>query len=210
MAEVGSTWLDLQNAVLDDIGQRTDLAQQVINKLTEAIEYYQDLIFLPDEAEQQYTSTVINQVTIPLPTQFESMTSLFVEVYGVLYQLEQKDQTFITDYNNQVPPIVGPPLYYAIYENIINLAPVPDNIYPVTAIYEQIIPVPASDQVSNFWTVDAASMVQHRAVGLLRASVVRSQDRGLDDFALARLEYYRLKRRVAEVEAPKKVKAVYL
>ncbi len=202
--------MQLQTDVLDEIGQRTDLADQVIKKLIEAIEYYQPKIFLADEAESQYTSTVIAQVSIPLPPQFESMTSLFVTVYGVLYELDQKDQTFITDYNNQVPPIVGPPLYYAIYEGQINLAPVPDNVYPVTAIYEEIIPVPATDQTSNFWTVEAEAMIRHRAVGLLRAGVARTQDRGLDDFALSRLEYYKLKQRVADVEAPRKVKAVYL
>jgi hypothetical protein len=210
MAEAGATWGDLQLAVIDEMGQRTDIAQSILNKLIESVEYYQPKIFLPDEAEQQYTSTVPQQVSIPLPSQFESMVSLFANVYGTLYKLEQKDQTFITDFNNQVPPITGPPLYYAIYQGVINLAPVPDNPYQITAIYEQIIPVPANDLVSNFWTVDAEPMVRHRAVGYLRSTITRSQDRGLDDFALARLEYFKLKDRVNKLEPAKKVKARYL
>ncbi len=216
MAEAGSTWLDLQQAVIDEMDQRTDLDDAVVRKLIEAIEFYQDKIFLADEAESQWTTCTIGVQTVSLPPNFENMDRLFVNIDGVWYPMEQKDQDFIETYNAQVPPVLGPPLYFAIYQqdpNVgqqINMAPVPDQAYQLKAIYEQIIPVPANDTTSNFWTTDGASMILHRAVGLLRMTVTRTEDLGQADFLLAQREYWRLKRRIETVQASRTVKPRYL
>lgn len=212
MAEAGSTFGDLQAACVSDLGNRTDLDQDIYNACIEAIEKYQPKIFLADEAEAQWTTLAQNTNTAPLPPQFENMTSLYYNYTGTRWiRLTKVDQTKIEDDNVQTnPPLTGPPIEFSIYLDQLNFFPYADQNYALKAIYEELIPVPADDNTSNFWTVDAAAMIQHYAVGLVRQTKIRTGDMGQADFALALKEYNKLKGRVEDVEAPHRAKAVYL
>ena len=222
MAESGSTYFDLQQQIYDDMGQRDDLAQAIKNACVKAIEYYQPRIFLATEAESQWVSTnawpgtppfpdpASNAQTVTLPPNFESIDAVYANITGDWVRLFKKSQGELEDENVAIPPPIGPPVDYSIFENLMWFYPYPDQAYPLKAIYDALIPLPASDDDSNFWTVDAASMIEHRACGILRSTVVRTQDNGTNDFALARLEYYKLKQRVADVEAPRRARPVYL
>jgi hypothetical protein len=222
VAEAGSTWADLQQAVYDDMGQRDDLAQAIINALTKAVEFYQPKIFLATEAEAQWTSTnawpgtppfpnpLSNAQTVALPPNFESIDAVYCNITGDWVRLFKKSQGELEDENVAIPPPIGPPVDYSIFENLMWFYPYPDEAYPLKAIYDELIPLPAGDGTSNYWTTDAASMIQYYAQGLLRATTVRTQDNGVNDFALSKKEYYKLKQRVADVEAPRRARPVYL
>ena len=218
MAEAGSTLGDLEAACVQELGQRTDLDQEIYNAIIEAIEKFQPKVFLDTQAESQWYTLQPQSNTAPLPPNFENMDSLYYNFNSNDWvRLKKVDQRKIEDDNAQnSPELTGPPIEYAIYQQNpsvgqqITFFPYADVAYPLKAIYDEIIPVPADESTSNFWTTTAASMIMHYAVGLIRSTVIRTQDQGQSDFALAIKEYNKLKGRVEDVTAPHRAKAVYL
>ena len=170
------------------------------------------------QAESQFGTLNFNTNTAPLPPNFENMTALYYQYTMTDWvRLIKVDQTKIEDDNAQVnPPLTGPPIEFAIYQfdptvgQLLTFFPYADMNYPLKAIYDEIIPFPADDNTSNFWTVDGASMIMHRAVGLVRRDVIRVADGGQSDFGAALTEYNKLKGRVEDVTAPHRTRPVYL
>lgn len=215
MAEAGFTWGQLKARIADDF-RRRNLADVIQRTAIEAIEKYQPDIFIGNEAIQQWTSTVPNQITVPAPPQMAQIEQIQVLYAGAMYDLKKETINYIFTENAQVPPVIGPPIHYAIWHDqatppnaVLYLWPVPDIVYPLTAIYRSIIPVPANDGISNFWTVQGEPMIRHETEGIIRASIVKAQDYGQADFRLAQLEKAKLKRIVSDLECTNRIKPVY-
>jgi hypothetical protein len=51
------------------------------------------------------------------------------------------------------------------------LFPTPDNVYPLTAVYNRIIPTPTANAISNFWTVDGEALIRHYTEYLIRKNI---------------------------------------
>ena len=218
MAEAGSNLQDLYAACVTLLGQRTDLDQEIQNAVTTAIERYQPKVFLATQAESQFGTLAFNTNIAALPPNFENMTRLYYEYTNTDWvPLQKVDQSKIEDDNAQTnPPLTGPPIEFAIYQldpnvgEVLTFFPYADMNYPLKAIYDEIIPFPATDTTSNYWTVEAASMIMYFAVGLIRQNVLRTGDLGIADFKQALIEYNKLKGRVEDVTAPHRARPVYL
>jgi hypothetical protein len=213
----------LQARVADDL-RRTNLADVIQRTLIEAIEYYQPDIFVQDQAYSQWTSTVgftnmaAQNNLVPLPPQFEQMDELQLTYSGAIYKVVKRTINYINAEDAQIPPIIGPPIDWCYFLNgsppgpqtpMLRLWPWPDIVYPLTATYRTIIPVPATDDTSNFWTTDAESLIRHRCEAVMRATIVKSADLGAADLMIAKQEFSRLKRRVSDLECTNRVKPVY-
>ena len=224
MAETGFTFGMLKNRVADDL-RRTNLADVIQRTLIEAIEYYQPDIFSPNEAYSQWASTVgfttmaaANNL-VPLPPQFEQMEMLQLTYSGAIYPVIKRTIEYINTEDAQIPPIIGPPIDWCWFPvgtppapvvPMIRLWPWPDIVYPLTATYRQIIPVPANDNVSNFWTTEGESLIRHRAEAVIRATIVKSPDLGAADIAISKQEFSRLKRKVSDLECTNRVRPQYI
>ena len=224
MAEGGFTWGMLKARVADDL-RRTNLADIIQRTLVEAIEFYQPDIFVPAQAYAQWTSTVAwtgnmaDQTNlVVLPPQFEQMDLLQLTYAGAIYNIIKRTQTYIDTEDAQIPPIIGPPIDWCYMLNgtppatqtpMIRLWPWPDIVYPLTATYRTIIPVPANDNVSNFWTTEGEALIRHRAEAIIRATIVKSPDLGSADITICNQEFSRLKRKVSDLECTNRVKPIY-
>ncbi len=224
MAETGFTWGMLKNRVADDL-RRTNLADIIQRTLIEAIEFYQPDIFVPAQAYSQWTNTVAwtgnmaDQTNlVPLPPQFEQMDLLQLTFSGAIYPVIKRTINYIDTEDAQIPPIIGPPIDWCYFINgpadgvqtpMIRLWPWPDIVYPLTATYRTIIPVPAGDNISNFWTTEGESLIRHRAEAVIRATIVKSPDMGAADIAIAKQEFSRLKRKVSDIECTNRITPRY-
>ena len=201
MPKANATLLDLRQAILDDL-QRNDpgIDGLVDRYCREAVEYFQQKIFLPDEAFLQWASTTPNVATVPLPPNMESIDLIQVNDSNALLNMTQRPFEYMAEnWYLQIPAITGTPIDWAFYENEIWLGPTPDQVYQLTATYEQIIPYPTFDNVSNFWTTDAEAMIRHYTEFLLRAGPFKEAQLGTVDKELADMEYAKLQGRVAQL-----------
>lgn len=211
MAAPGTTYGDLKAAIADDL-ERNDLTGVIDRYAQEAIEYWQTLYYIETEAvAQNYAQTQSGVPTVTLPPNFEAMSTLQVEVANDIYPLNRRDFDYMQrEWYNQDPLYTGPPVDYAIYLGTIYLGPCPDQAYNITATYDQLIPVPATDNVSNFWTVDGFSLILHWTEGLIRKNVLRPPDLGQADFDSAEQVFIQLQRQYADVATPRRALPVNL
>lgn len=92
---------------------------------------------------------------------------------------------------------------------LLRLWPWPDQAYPMTAVYQNKIPVPATAGTSNFWTVDAELFVRMRTEMLLRKNYMREDGWELDE-QTAMDEFKWLQGRVRQLTAVGHARPCYL
>ncbi|HLH76117.1 MAG TPA: hypothetical protein VKV28_04845 [Candidatus Binataceae bacterium] len=191
-----STFADMQARMADEL-QRTDLADQIANAITEACDYYRrDAFFKNDAQATQSTSAGLNIYSAPLD--IAELRALFATVSGTVYKLHWKtwDQLNAED-SNQLSPVQGPPVDYAL--NLLGtgmqlrLFPTPDAVYTLTYNYIQIISPPVNDTDSNFWTVEARELIRAYARYLLRLNVLNDGASAAVDKTLADEFFRKLK-----------------
>jgi hypothetical protein len=195
----------------------------------EAIEYFQPRIFTSNQAFNQWTSTVvtnnpggvnpfggwIGNLYSP-PTDFEDDVELLINISGQNTPMTKVSIIQMSELDIQGPPtqspIIGPPIYYCIWGGMIRVFPWPDAIYPMTAVYNSLILVPSGVNAlatSNYWTVEAASLIEHQAVGLIKRFYTKAPD-WQNDFDGAMLEFNKLAGRVRQVSGTGHARPNYL
>lgn len=93
--------------------------------------------------------------------------------------------------------------------SVLRVFPTPDNKYPMTAVYNRIIPMPVNLTDTNFWTVDAEAMIRHWCEGLIRKNVTHEPNFEAD-FDQATMEYAKLSGLVRKATGTGKARAHYL
>jgi hypothetical protein len=232
MASVGSTWLQLLQAVFNEFN-RLDLAttapvltapvatDPVWVYTQEAIEYWEPRVFLNNQAYNQWMSTIVSNnpgtgwvgnLYTP-PSDFEDDMQILINISGQNQPMIKISEFQMNYFDMQGPPtqspVIGPPAYYCIWAGSIRLFPWPDAVYPMTAVYNSLIPVPTMLTASNFWTVEAASMIRHSAVGLIKRFYTKAPD-WQNDMSGAILEYNKLCGRVRQISGTGHARPNYL
>ena len=174
MADI--TLADMRARIMDEL-QRIDLASQINNAITEAADYYRRDAFFRSDAQDSSTVTVAGSSVYAAPPDVVEIRQLSITVSNTKYPLRLRSWEYINaEDSNTLAPVEGPPVEYAV--NLpssgmtIRLFPTPDKAYRVQYDYVQIIPAPAVDGDSNFWTVEGREMVRAFAKYLLRMNVL--------------------------------------
>lgn len=225
--------MNLQQRLFDEFG-RLDLAttspmltaplptDQIWRAIYDAIEYWQNKVFLNSQAYSQFASTITSFLDpingwqgnlYALPSDFEIDTQLLINISGQNTPMNKVSEIEMNNYDIQGPPtqspIIGPPAYYTIYQNAFRLFPWPDQPYKMTAVYTSIIGVPVNLGQTSFWTVEAEAMIRHYAKGIIKRSYTR-EDGWQTDFAASITEFNKLQGRVRQVSGVGRARAVYL
>jgi hypothetical protein len=158
--------------IMDEL-QRTDLAGQINNAITEAADYFRRDAFFRNDAQDSSTVTVADTSSYPAPADVAEIRQLSITVSNNKYPLRLRSWEYINaEDSNVLSPVTGPPVEYAV--NLlssgmtIRLFPTPDSAYRLQYDYVQIIPAPVQDTDSNFWTMEGREMVRAYAKYLLR------------------------------------------
>ncbi|HKD68004.1 MAG TPA: hypothetical protein VKB84_14255 [Candidatus Binataceae bacterium] len=192
-----TTLADMRARIMDEL-QRTDLAGQINNAITEAADYFRRDAFFRNDAQDSSTVTVAGTNVYPAPADVAEIRQLAITVFNTKYPLRLRSWEYINaEDSNTQSPISGPPVEYAV--NLlssgmsIRLFPTPDAAYRLQYDYIQIIPAPVHDTDSNFWTMEGREMVRAYAKYLLRMTVLNDPQSAQIDQELADLYFRKLK-----------------
>jgi hypothetical protein len=192
-----STLVDMRTRIMDEL-QRTDLASQINNAITEAADYFRRDAFFRNDAQNSSTITVAGTNVYMAPTDVAEIRQLAITVNNTKYPLWLRSWDYINiEDSNTLTPVTGPPVEYAV--NLlsggmsIRLFPTPDGAYELQYDYVQIVPAPVADTDSNFWTVEGREMVRAFAKYLLRMTVLNDPQSAQTDRELADQYFRKLK-----------------
>lgn len=178
-----TTLADLQNRIISEIN-RDDLvdvlAANTNQAISDAIEDYgnerfwfnEDIVTTTALSGQQYTA---------LPSGYESIDELYVQVGGVQFRMRQKTNQYIQDL--YTIPQIGQPLIWAPLGYQARLWPTPNQTYPLTwltvsdvapALVYGAIP-DVANQINN-WTTDGMWLICARAKEFLYRNVLKDPD----------------------------------
>ncbi len=184
-----TTLADMRARIMDEL-QRTDLASQINNAITEAADYFRRDVFFRNDAQDSSTVTVAGTAVYPAPADVAEIRQLSITVSNTKYPLRLRSWEYINaEDSNVLSPVSGPPIEYAV--NLlsggmsIRLFPTPAGAYRLQYDYVQIIPAPVQDTDSNFWTMEGREMVRAYAKYLLRMTVLNDPPSAQVDLALA-------------------------
>src|SRR5579883_158388 len=129
--------------IMDEL-QRTDLASQINNAITEAADYFRRDTFFRNDAQDSSTVTVRGTSVYSAPADIAEIRQLAITVANTKYALRLRSWEYINvEDSNAAAPVQGPPVQYAV--NLlsggmaIRLFPTPDGAYPLQYDYVQII-----------------------------------------------------------------------
>lgn len=192
-----TTLADMRARIMDEL-QRTDLAGQINNAITEAADYFRRDAFFRNDAQDGSTVTVAGTSVYAAPPDLAEIRQLCITVFNTKYPLRLRSWEYINaEDSNVLSPVAGPPVEYAV--NLlssgmtIRLFPTPDGAYRLQYDYVQIIPAPVQDTDSSFWTMEGREMVRAYAKYLLRMTVLNDPQSAQIDRELADLYFRKLK-----------------
>lgn len=192
-----TTLADMRARIMDEL-QRTDLAGQINNAITEAADYFRRDAFFRNDAQDSSTVTVAGTSVYAAPPDLAEIRQLCITVFNTKYPLRLRSWEYINaEDSNVLSPVAGPPVEYAV--NLlssgmtIRLFPTPDGAYRLQYDYVQIIPAPVQDTDSSFWTMEGREMVRAYAKYLLRMTVLNDPQSAQIDRELADLYFRKLK-----------------
>jgi hypothetical protein len=183
--------------------QRTDLAGQINNAITEAADYFRRDAFFRNDAQDSSTVTVAGTAVYLAPADVAEIRQLAITVSNTKYPLRLRSWEYINvEDSNTLSPVTGPPVQYAV--NLpssgmtIRLFPTPDSAYQLQYDYVQIIPAPVHDTDSNFWTLEGREMVRAYAKYLLRMTVLNDPESAQIDLELSDRYFRKLKQETGQ------------
>lgn len=163
-----STLAIMKARIASELGQRTDLADQIGYAINDAIAAYENYRFWFNESRAITFSTVALQ---EFYTSSDSANIATIQKfdYVMLYQGDIPHQlTYANPETMEWQSIngstSGTPWEYTWYGNAIRLYPVPDQAYTVRIGASVKVPAPATDsETGNAWMVHAERLIRSRA-----------------------------------------------
>lgn len=174
---------DLQNRIITETN-RDDLADVLSGAMnqaiSDAIEDYGNERFWFNESVVTTTAQA-GQVYTALPTGYEFIDDVFIQVGGVQFWLKKTTNEYLQ--HLYTIPQIGQPIYWAPYETTARLWPTPNVSYPLIwmtvsddapdLVYTN--PVPDFSQ-SNMWTQQAMWLICARAKEMLYRNTLKDPD----------------------------------
>lgn len=170
------TYAELQNRIVDEIMQRTDVGAMGANLTTtraqyaiqDAIRFWQGNRFYFNEYRTtgafptvigQEFYTVADWADIPNLVSIDKMSIL---VSGNRYFMVARTAAYMEDISVN-PSVTGAPMDYSYYNEQLRFYPIPNQIYPVNVLATKQFAVLAADGDANVWTTDAEALIRQTA-----------------------------------------------
>jgi len=161
---------------------RNDLAVQIANAITDAIEMYQGDRFYfnePTLLTEPTWNTVIGRATYGFADSGDIKSGLHIDFLtyvqgGTTFTITRRSVLEVQQ-ANQLGLIAGPPDIYCYAGQTIALSPVPDQVYPISMFGHLVTAAPVSDvETNNPWMNDAEMLIRCRAKFELATHVTRN------------------------------------
>jgi len=187
-----STFGELKSRIDTDYLNRTDLSASTARSILAAIRHYERQRFRFNETATSLT-TSSGQTFAVLPTNLLELDLLQITVSSADYKLVARDFDWIKRAN--ATRTTGEPTDYAIYQNRIELFPVPGSAYSLPCYYVKRLSALSADSDVNAWiSSEALDVIAYHATKLMWATVLRNTEEAVkfaDLERIARNELYR-------------------
>lgn len=190
---ISATYIELQRAIADELGNRTDLLSPlsdssltlspIQNAVASAIAKWERESFYFNESfdytvplfttvagQEFYTSA---DATAIADTPYILELSLLIN--ATRSAITQRSWQYI-DQMPTTPTSRGMPTDWAYFAQQIRLYPIPDGAYPVRASRQKRIDALSADDDSNAWTEDAYDLIRSEAKLILAREVLHDDD----------------------------------
>ena len=186
---ISTTYILLQKAIADELGNRTDLLtalgdsgltlspiqnaiQSAVSKWEREPFYFNEIynsatpLFTTVSAQELYTTADASMIaTSPY------IYNLHALISANRYEMRKRSWQEIEDLSSN-PAARGQPNDWAYLAKTIRLYPIPDGAYPIRASRLQILTALSADADTNVWTSDAYDLIRSEAKLILAQEVL--------------------------------------
>lgn len=193
---VSYTYLQLQNQIAFELGQRTDLLtipsgtglalSPIKQAIQTAIAKWEREHFYFNEVETINTliapsmATVVGQEFYTSSTWATLTNEIHIDKIWILvsqnrYTLNPRTEQYLADTSVQ-PSNSGQPVDYSYYAKTVRLYPIPDGVYPISMEGTQKFASLVNDSDTNIWTTDGVDLIKAEAKMDLLINVLKQND----------------------------------
>jgi hypothetical protein len=173
-----STYTELQSAVSNWLGGRTDLTSRIPEFITLCEAKLNRTLFVP-QMETRSTTTCDTSDDEPefisLPTDFQTMRRVRLSSVTGKPRLNFMSQTQLDDYRYSTDNVADQPVYFTIIGDEMELAPTPNENYTLEMVYRKNIPALASN--STNWLLTFAPDIYLYGMLLESAPYIKEDER---------------------------------
>lgn len=143
-----ATYQELQDRINTDYLNRGNFIEQTKAGIKAGIRHYENRRWAFNETSVAL-ATSAGVSFVEFPSNFISLDKLQLTDNGIDYKLIRRDLDWILDANSQRTENV--PTDYTIYQNRINLSPIPDDAYALPIYYIKRLPELTAQTDTNEW-----------------------------------------------------------
>lgn len=167
-----ATFGEIQDRINNDFLNRTDLTAETARAVRAAIRYYERKRWWFTESATAL-ATVASQSHIAAPSRLFTIDWLrFFYATSASYALKQIDMDALLGMRAGAQAY-GDPTHYALYEDRIELFPIPDSVKTVQAYGIYQATTLSATATTNVWTSAAEELITFHATKLMWATVLR-------------------------------------
>lgn len=194
------TYQNLQDAIVRELLNRSDLTTEIQAAIQSAIYHYQKFKFWFSE-ETDTALTVNGQPSLAVPTDFgyvDGLTILFSS--GTLpIRMQRVDWSVMQDYgaNSTVSP--GLPTEYAIYADQFWFWPTPNGAYLLTLYHNFLNAPPTNGTDLSVWSDQskAEELIRSRAIADIKCHILHNDTAKMEMSSVAGEGYFSMRERIA-------------
>jgi hypothetical protein len=168
-----STFQQLQDRINNDYLNRTDLNSETQRAIQAAVRKYERKRFWFNETSTS-VACVSSQSYVATPSNFMELDLLQVLDSSATVELIEKDLKWIRRANTV--PTYGIPTHFTIYQNRIELFPIPDSAYSLPIYYLHKFPALSAGADTSEWTSAVEDVIVYHATKLMWATVLRNPE----------------------------------
>lgn len=178
-----STYGEIQDRINLDYLNRTDFAAETRRSIQAAVRHYERKPWWFNETATSLTTSA-GQTFVNFPANYHKLQLLQITIASADYRLIQRDYSWIKDMNTTRTQ--GQPTDFAIYQNRIELATIPDAIYTLPISYLHKFPALSASSDTSDWTSAVEDLVVYHATKLMLAGPLQAPERAIAFQALER------------------------
>lgn len=191
------TLLEVQNRINSDFLNR-NFGAETLRAVQAAVRAYERTRWTFNETSTALTTTA-GQSFLDLPSNLLILDDIRLTANGESLPLLSREPQFIRDSN--MSNVQGQPVFYALYQDRVELALTPDSAYSVPVYYVKSLPELLQDDDTNEWIQGGMQdVIAYHAAKLIWGTVVRNDIEAakfqkLENDALTRIEAHHEQRR---------------
>lgn len=166
-----TTYKDLKQAVINDL-RRDDLSDAVIDTIESCIRRYQrDFTFITP-LTQTFVLTV-GQASYDVPDNLVSIQVMRLNNAGIWQMMTEVEYLLMLLMDTNIPAVTSIPMLWSKYDSKFRVFQAPDKPYTIELTANGKVPIPANDDVSNFWTVQGSDMIRYATEAQLYLTLIK-------------------------------------